>query len=300
MRSTAGRIAVGAAAVVGTWLALPWPAAAVPDAAALGTVDAGAWGQLRGALAEAHGADDPWDHDPPRGSALGPLLAGAEARERDLDLAGALEAYAAACATQPGSGAPDWDRWERACEGAARMAYGLEDQPALDEALRRLLCWRPDHPLPAESFPPPVAARAHALAAELPRATLRIEGAAGAVQVDGAVRGQAPLRWAALPAGPHEVQCSGALLRFEAAPGETVRLRCPLPAAPGSARALLSSAADGEIHWVLVGDGAPEGMPAGTWVFHGAEAPVGLWIGPVPPASAIAAWEQRARAAAGD
>lgn len=275
------------------------PAQAGPGATRVGAVDDAGWGQLAGVLAEVHGEPEVWSPpDEAAQPALGPVLADADARERALDLPGALSAYTAACAADPGETPSSRDRWQRGCEGAVRMAFGVEDPAALDEALGRLLRRRPDHPFPPETFPPPVAARARHIAERLPRSTLTVDGNPGTVHVDGVPRGQAPLRWSGVPAGEHEIQCAGWSTRISVEAGGTAVLRCPPADDAGDVRAVLVAHAGNGEHWVLVGEDAGAlPMTPGTWVFHGGETSVGLWVGAVPQAPAILAWEQRVREA---
>ncbi len=195
-----------------------------------------------------------------------PAVAEATALEQSFDLAAARTAFGDVCEGLP----TDWTAWTVACEGAARTAYGLGDDDALDRALESLLARRPDHELAVGRFPPDVRERADALRATLPNASLEVADSLAEVTLDGVPLGVAPLRLPRLPAGEHRISCNGWSHTFQVGPGGAVALACPAPADLDDPLPYLLATSRGEPTLAEVAEGT-HGMDPGTWVFYGAE-----------------------------
>jgi len=212
----------------------------------------------------------------------------ATALEQAFDLAGALAGFLTICEGL----VADWDSWEAACEGAARTAFGLDDEDALDRALRCLLARRPDHDLAAGRFPPDVLHRVAELRTTLSHASLEVADTLAEVELDGIVVGVAPLVLPRLPAGNHQVRCNGWSHTFVAAPGDAVALLCPPPATLDDPLPYLIASLGSGTTLADVESGE-HGMESGTWVFYGAQEACAVLVH--EPATGPGPWLQAVR-----
>lgn len=217
-----------------------------------------------------------------------PAVSEAIALEQAFDLDGALTAFDAVCAGLP----TDWASWISACEGAARTAYALDDEGALDRALGSLLARRPDHELEQSRFPPDLHSRAETVADQLPTASLEVADSLAEVSLDGLLLGVAPLRLPRLPAGEHRLTCNGWSHTFRAAEGDVVALACPAPAVLDHPLPYLLASQGGDPTLAEVTTGVG-GMDPGTWVFYGAEEGSAVLVH--EPASGPGPWFQAVR-----
>lgn len=231
--------------------------------------------------------------DPDRSAAaLVASLANARDAEEEFDLDSALSFYLETCLAGP----PDCEAalWASACADAARVAFGMGDAGAVQQALGILLTVDPGHDLTGARFPPEIARRAAQITSELPRGDIRILGNAIGVSLDGRRVGAAPITIAGLPAGEHRLECNGWQQRIPLRAGETVEVTCPVPSQVSEIRLGMAQMAGQGLVWMQVPTG-DWGMDSGIWVFSTEQGVTGVRVH--EPGAESRVWEEAAAGA---
>lgn len=202
-------------------------------------------------------------------------LAAARAAEESFELDSALTHYLAGCSSTPAAEA-EAAAWEECCAGAIVVAFGAGRAAELDQALTSLLSRRPHHDLGSGRFPPAIAERAAVVRSRLGSGSLRLEGGAASVLLDGQAVGVTPIR-TALPAGLHRVVCNGWSRAVQVPRNAELQLACPPPAELPRAHPGLVRLRDAGVLWMSV-DGEGVGMDPGLWVFDTRDSPIGVLV----------------------
>jgi len=226
-----------------------------------------------------------------RAAALEAALAEARDAEEAFDLTLALDRYLGICLAGP----PDHATapWVTACADAARVAFGMDDDGSVDQALGALLLVDPGHDLTGARFAPDLAARAARISARQPRGDLRIDGRALEISIDGRQVGAAPLVLADAPAGDHRIGCNGWQRTVYLPADGQVEITCPIPRQAQGVRQGLTALDGRGLVWIQAPAGT-SGMESGLWVFSTDEGVTGVRVH--QPDARTGTWE---RAAAG-
>jgi hypothetical protein len=200
--------------------------------------------------------------------------------EASFDLPSALRAlHGACCSIRPaGDDVPAWLEWEAACDDAIRIAWGIEDEAALEQALSALLRARPGRELHAGRFAEGARIEAASLAARQQTGSLGVAGLGQSVWLDGRPLGLAPLLVPGIPAGAHRLTCGDHTLDIEVSADTGAAISCPPPPAVTGATALGAHLGAGQAAVVLAA-GDADRMDPGTWVFWSNEHVTGLLVG---------------------